>query len=97
MEFVSGRPSRCELTIIIPVFNEIRTLPEIIRRVQALPIDKEVIVVDNVSTDGTREFVQSLEGIRKIFQSENLGRGSSVRRGVELSTGEYTVIHDADL
>ena len=97
MEFTPSHTSHCELTIVIPVFNEIETLPEIIRRVRALPVDKEIIVVDNASTDGTREFVKSLEDVRKIFQPRNLGRGSSVRRGIELATGEYTTIHDADL
>jgi glycosyltransferase involved in cell wall biosynthesis len=97
MERVSNHPPSCELTVIIPVLNEIKTLPEIVRRVQALCLDKEIIIVDNVSTDGTREFVKSLEGVRKVFQPKNLGRGASVRKGIELATGEYTVIHDADL
>ena len=97
MEFVPNHPSNCELTIVIPVFNEIKTLPEIVRRVQALSLDKEIIIVDNVSTDGTREFVKSLEGVQKVFQPRNLGRGASVRRGIALATGEYTAIHDADL
>jgi len=86
----------CQLTVVIPVFNEIKTLPEIVQRVQALPLDKEIIVVDNASTDGTREFVRDLEGVRKLFQPENRGRGSSVRKGVEMATGEYTAIQDAD-
>jgi dolichol-phosphate mannosyltransferase len=86
-----------ELSVIIPVLNEIGTLPEIIQRVQALPISKEIIVVDNGSTDGTREFLGGLDGVRKVFQPKNLGRGTSVRRGIELATGEYTAIHDADL
>ena len=88
---------RCELTIVVPVYNEAATLLQIVQRVRALPIDKEVIVVDNDSTDGTRELVEGLEGVRKVLQPRNLGRGSSVRRGIGLATGKYTVCQDADL
>ena len=89
-----------ELTIIIPVYNEITTLPEIVERVAALPIDKDVIVVDNVSTDGTREWVQTLvgrPGIEVVLQAQNRGKGHSVRTGLARATGRYVVCQDADL
>jgi len=98
-----------KLSVLMPVFNERATLEEILRRVEAVPVDKEIIVVDNSSTDGTREYLQNLlqsgaaqdaEGggrLRVVLQSENGGKGSSVRRALELARGEYVVVQDADL
>ncbi len=89
-----------KLSIIIPVYNEIGTLAEVLARVAALDVEKELIVVDNVSTDGTREYVQSLAsqpGYRVILQTVNLGKGNSVRTGIAAATGEYLVVQDADL
>ena len=80
------------LSVLVPVFNERATLEPLLSRVQALPLDLEIIVVDNVSSDGTREWLQGLLGsgeageenssarLRVVFQGENLGKGASVRR-----------------
>ena len=89
-----------KLTIVIPVYNEIDTLPAVLDEVRSLRIDKEIIVVDNVSTDGTREFVESLAGepgVSPVLQKVNYGKGSSVRLGLALARGEYVVVQDADL
>ncbi|MFQ6131063.1 MAG: glycosyltransferase family 2 protein [Armatimonadota bacterium] len=88
-----------KLTIVIPVYNERETLPEILSRVRALAVDKEIIVIDNCSTDGTRDYLESLElpDVRVVLQPANYEKGTSVRKGIELARGEYTVIQDADL
>ncbi len=97
------------LSVLMPVYNERATLEEILRRVRAVPLDTEIIVVDNVSSDGTREFLQGLldsgeagdehsdSRLRVAFQSENLGKGASVRRALGLARGEWTIVQDADL
>lgn len=97
------------LSVLMPVYNERATLREILRRVQDVPVDKEIIIVDNCSTDGTREELQALldsgeaqnaEGtglLRIVLQPENGGKGSSVRRALELARGEWVIVQDADL
>lgn len=89
------------LSIVIPVYNEARTLAELLRRVKAakLPegIKKEIIVVDDASTDGTGEIVNKEEGIRVIRHIGNRGKGASVRDGLKQASGEYVIIQDADL
>ena len=87
------------LSIIIPVYNERDTILTIIQQVQQLPVDQEIIVIDNYSTDGTRELVQELEseGLRVILQPRNLEKGNSVKKGIQAAQGEYLVIQDADL
>ena len=99
MSQVTVAEKSVKLTIVIPVYNERGTLPEILSRVRALALDKEIIVIDNCSTDGTREYLQSLHlaQVRVVLQSANYQKGTSVRKGIELARGEYTVIQDADL
>ena len=98
-----------KLSVLMPVWNESATLEEIIRRVQTVDVDKEIIIVDNVSTDGTREILQAMldsshaglpdsdSRIRIAFQEENLGKGASVRRALELARGDWIIVQDADL
>ena len=88
-----------KLSVIIPVYNEIATIAEVLRQVEALQVDKEIIIIDNCSTDGTREFLQGLppERAHVILQPANYNKGTSVRTGLKLAQGEYTVIQDADL
>ena len=88
-----------QLSIVVPVYNERPTILEVLRRVRELPLNKEIIVVDNCSTDGTREILQGLQypDVRVILQPCNLMKGNSVRRGIALAQGEYVVVQDGDL
>lgn len=88
-----------ELTIVMPVYNERPTVLEILRRVRELPVSKEIIIVDNCSTDGTREILQGLDypDVKVVLQPQNLRKGNSVKRGIGLAQGEYLVVQDGDL
>lgn len=88
-----------KLSIIIPVFNEEKTISEIIKRVKAVKIketDTEIIVVDDGSTDKTLELLPK-DGIRVFKQPMNMGKGAAIKRGIEESSGDYIIIQDADL
>jgi dolichol-phosphate mannosyltransferase len=88
-----------QLSIVIPVYNERPTVLEVLQRVRDLPLEKEIIIVDNCSTDGTREILQGLQypDVRVVLQPSNLKKGNSVRRGVSLAQGQYVVVQDGDL
>lgn len=98
--------SRPKLSVIIPVYNERTTIKEIIRRIQEVAIDKEIIVIDDGSQDGTRELLEKLsvesdslrtDNIRILFQDSNRGKGAALRRGFELAQGDLVLVQDADL
>jgi len=92
-----------KLSIIICVYNEKDTILEILERVQNAELDpgweKEITIVDNVSTDGTRELLKTItaHNVRIVLQSRNLGKGNSIRTAIPLCTGDYTIMQDADL
>ncbi len=89
-----------KLSIVIAVYNEKQTILEILRRVEEVPLPKEVIVVDDFSSDGTRELLQSLppSSERKIlYQPKNLGKGAALRAGFGAVSGDIVVVQDADL
>ena len=88
------------LSVIVPVFNEVKTLDTILERVLASPVVDEVIVVDDGSTDGTREKYPAWEGrdrVRIHQHPHNRGKGAAVRTGIGLATSDIVVIQDADL
>jgi glycosyltransferase involved in cell wall biosynthesis len=87
-------------SIVIPVYNEERTILRVLTRLAALPFAKELIVVDDCSTDGTREILKRLEGmtgLRLILKQVNAGKGSALRTGFEHVTGDIVLVQDADL
>ncbi len=93
-------PNGFKLSVVIPVYNEKRWLHELMRRVQDVPIPKEVIIVDDFSTDGTRELLQRYEekdDVRVIYQPENRGKGAALREGFRHCTGDVVLVQDADL
>jgi len=88
------------VSVIIPVFNEINTINEILKRVQDQNIAKEILLVDDGSTDGTREYLKEIDGsglIRVVLHEKNLGKGAAVRTGMENAQGDILLIQDADL
>lgn len=88
-----------KVSVIIPVYNEVDTILEIVRQIKAVPIDKEIIIVDDCSTDGTREIIEDLneENIKKVFHKKNQGKGAAIRSALPYVKGDIVIIQDADL
>ena len=89
-----------KVSIVIPVYNEEATLGLVVSRVASLPLNSEIIIVDDFSTDGTRDILSRLaeiEGIKIILKPENQGKGAALRTGFEAATGDFVVVQDADL
>jgi glycosyltransferase involved in cell wall biosynthesis len=89
------------LSVIIPCYNEARTICEIVERVRKAPYDnKEIIVVDDGSTDGSREIIRDhLEpkGVKALYHPKNMGKGAAMRSGITAATGDIVLVQDADL
>ena len=87
--------------MVIPVYNEFGTIKEIVSRVQAVPLEKEIIIVDDCSTDGTherlREIVQGQEHVKVLFHSSNQGKGAALQTGFKSAIGDIVIVQDADL
>jgi dolichol-phosphate mannosyltransferase len=88
------------LSVIVPVYNEERTIAEILRRVEAAPYGKQILVVDDGSTDGTGRVLDELRGrpgYQVLTHERNRGKGSAIRTALPHATGEFTIIQDGDL
>jgi glycosyltransferase involved in cell wall biosynthesis len=88
------------VSIIVPAYNEARTIRELLARIRAVPLETEIIVVDDCSTDGTRELLAAeaaTPGTRLLLHARNQGKGAAVRTGLAAVTGDIVIIQDADL
>jgi glycosyltransferase involved in cell wall biosynthesis len=94
-------PDDFVLSVVIPVYNEAKTIHEILRRVRAVPIRKQIIVVDDDSKDGTRQVLQKLAerepDLTVVFHEMNQGKGAALRTGFKHATGQVVIVQDADL
>src|SRR5207247_2023355 len=92
-----------KISVIVPVYNEKATIQEILSRIEKTPYDKEIIVVDDTSTDGTRKILEQMvaesrfPSARFIYHSVNQGKGAALRTGIREAAGEIVLIQDADL
>jgi glycosyltransferase involved in cell wall biosynthesis len=93
-------PAGLRISVVVPIYNEKATLAEIVRRVRAVKIPKEIILVDDASTDGTRDILASMDcgdDVRVFMHENNRGKGAAVRTGFAQATGDIVIIQDADL
>jgi glycosyltransferase involved in cell wall biosynthesis len=95
-------PPDFKLSVLMPVYNEARTIKDILERVRAVPINKEIIVVDDGSTDGTRDLLRNeiedkVDDVRVIYMPRNQGKGAAVREAIQAAAGDVCVVQDADL
>jgi len=93
-------PPNLRLSVVIPILNEKGTIAEILDRVRKVPLAKEIILVDDGSTDGTRELLKTLEGqpdLQILYHPHNRGKGAALRTGFSRATGDVVIVQDADL
>ncbi len=96
----SAAPEAPLVSVIIPIFNEVELLPLVLERVRALPLRMELILVDDFSTDGTRDILRaeaSKPGTRVLYHERNRGKGAAIVTGLKGATGDVVIVQDADL
>jgi glycosyltransferase involved in cell wall biosynthesis len=91
-----------KISVLMPVYNETNTIMDILKLVRGMKLDKEIILVDDCSTDGTRDFLKEefgdgKEDVRVFYHEKNRGKGAAVRTALEKATGDYMIVQDADL
>lgn len=99
-ELVSTDGGKAFVSVIVPVFNEAAHLEELLQAIYASPVRKEIILVDDGSTDGTREKLQALpptDDVTVVFHDKNYGKGAAIRTALAYARGEYVLIQDSDL
>ena len=87
-------------SIIIPIYNEKDNLDRIFQKVAALPFEKEIVMVDDFSTDGTRALLEkykTMKNVRVVYHNRNMGKGAAIRTGIQHTSGDIVMIQDADL
>jgi glycosyltransferase involved in cell wall biosynthesis len=94
--------SKIKLSVVIPVYNERETLPEILERIRTVPVATEIILVDDYSRDGSRELLEQLEKgqdpqLKIFFHEQNQGKGAALRTGFQHASGDFVIVQDADL
>ena len=87
------------VSILVPVYNEVRTLPQVLRALGRLKVHKEILIIDDGSTDGSSELLNRLAvpGFRVLRHARNLGKGAAIRPGLAAAQGRFTLLQDADL
>ena len=93
-------PEDFQLSVVIPIYNEVRTLIEVVEKVRSIGLNLEMVLVDDGSTDGTRELLEEMRDesdLKIVFHERNKGKGAAVRTGFQEATGDVIVIQDADL
>jgi glycosyltransferase involved in cell wall biosynthesis len=98
-------PNEFMLSVVVPIYNEEKTLPTILERIRAVPIRKEIVMVDDGSRDGTREILRNLETqpldpdnrLTVVYHEKNAGKGAALRTGFQRATGDVVIVQDADL
>ncbi|MEO0072173.1 MAG: glycosyltransferase family 2 protein [candidate division WOR-3 bacterium] len=86
-----------KLSVIIPVYNERESIRDVIEKIKKIPIDKEIIVVDDASNDGTQEVLRTISDIKLVSHLKNQGKGAAIRTGLKVAQGDLVIIQDADL
>jgi glycosyltransferase involved in cell wall biosynthesis len=92
-----------KLSIIVPVYNEKQTILQVLKRIEITPYEKEIIVIDDFSADGTREILRELDesreipSVRVLYHALNQGKGAALRTGIAAATGDVVIVQDADL
>ena len=86
-----------KVSVVIPAYNEVQTIAEVLRRITRAQRDVEIVVVDDGSTDGTREVLRSRPDVTVVFHERNAGKGAAIRTGLAYVTGDVVIVQDADL